>query len=60
MNEATTKAIIVASIFLAIGLVSALIVSGDWLMAVGALGGWAVGLWLMRATTDSEPQKAAL
>ena len=55
MNEATTKAIIVASIFLAIGLVSALIVSGDWLMAVGALGGWAVGLWLMRAATDSEP-----
>ena len=34
--------------FLAIGLASALIVSGEWLIAVGAIGGWVAGLLFIR------------
>lgn len=48
MDRSTGKAIAAASLFLAIGLVSALVVSGEWLIAVGALSGWAVGLWIIR------------
>lgn len=51
MDRSTLKAISGASLFLAIGLTSALVVSGEWLIAVGALGGWAVGLWIIRSVS---------
>lgn len=46
MDKSTGKAIAAVSLFLAVGLTAALVVSGEWLIAVGALGGWAVGLYL--------------
>ena len=54
MDRSTLKAISGASLFLAIGLTSALVVSGEWLIAVGALGGWAVGLWIIRSVAAQD------
>lgn len=46
MDKSTGKAIAAASLVLAVGLTCALVVSGEWLIAVGAIGGWAVGMYL--------------
>jgi len=46
MDKSTGKAIAGASLVIAVGLTCALVVSGEWLIAVGAIGGWAVGLYL--------------
>jgi hypothetical protein len=47
MDRSTGQAIATASLVLAVGMSCALIVSGEWLIVVGGLGGWAVGMYLL-------------
>lgn len=51
MNDATTKAVIAASLFIGVGLLTAVLVSGEWLIAVGTIAGWAFGVWLIRSVS---------
>jgi len=46
MDRSTGQAIATASLVLGVGMFCALIVSGEWLIVVGGLGGWAVGMYL--------------
>ena len=46
MDKSIGKAIAAASLVLAVGLTCALVVSGEWLIAVGAIGGWSVAMYL--------------
>lgn len=47
MDNATGKIIAGVSLSLAVGLTSVLLVSGEWLIAVGAIGGWLAALYLL-------------
>jgi len=49
MNKGTAQLIASVTVFLTVGLASALIVSGEWLIAVGAIAGWIVGLLFIRS-----------
>ena len=50
MDRRTEKQIWQLSFFLAVGLGCAVIVSGEWLIAIAALAGWYVGMSLTYGT----------
>jgi len=49
MNNSTGKLIATATLFLALGAICALIISGEWMIPLCAITGWAVGLRLIRS-----------
>jgi len=46
MDKTVGKAVATGSLIIAVGLTCALVVSGEWLIAVGAISGWGVALYL--------------
>ena len=49
MNKETAQLVASVTMFLIIGLVSVLIVSGEWFVVIGAFAGWIVGFLFIRS-----------
>jgi len=49
MGKSTGKLVATVTLFLALGAICAFIVSGEWMIPVCAVGGWAIGLMLLRS-----------
>ena len=49
MGKETAQLVASVTVFLIIGLVSALIVSGEWFIVIGAVIGWVVGILFIRS-----------
>ena len=49
MGKSTGKLVATATLFLVLGAICALIISGEWMIPLCAITGWAVGLMLLRS-----------